>query len=95
MASVYEPEKLKEEAARNMLMMDTAINLQAVIELLVAKGIIANVELNYMRDKLRNSPAYKTAYEMAQKMVKAAELYERDPQAYLRELLAAKMQGRV
>ena len=51
MASVYEPEKLKE---------------------LVSKGIVANVELDYMLDKLKSTPKYKC-----------------------RELLAAKMQGKV
>ena len=95
MASVYEPDKLKEEAMKNMLIVDTAINLQALTELLVSKGIVANVEIDYMLDKLKSTPKYKTVYEMAQNMVKTAELYERDPQAYLRELLAAKMQGKV
>ena len=95
MANVYEPENLKEEAMRNMLIVDTAINLETLTELLVSKGIVANVELDYMRDKLKSTPKYKAVYEMAQNMVRAAELYERDPQAYLRELFAAKMQGRV
>ena len=56
MASLYEPDKLKEEAARNMMIVKTAINLQAVIELLTSKGIIANVELDYVRNNLKNSP---------------------------------------
>ena len=95
MANVYEPENLKEEAMRNMLIVDTAINLETLTELLVSKGIVANVELDYIRCKLKSTSKYKAVYEMAQKMVNTAELYERDPQAYLRELLAAKMQGRV
>ncbi len=94
MASIYEPDKLKEEAAKNMMIVETAINIQAVIELLTSKGIIANVELDYVRNNLKNSLQYKTAYETAKKMADAGELYEQNPQAYLRQLLEAKLQGR-
>ena len=95
MASVYEPQNLKEEATKNMLILDTAVELQAVSKLLVEKGIIANVEIEYVREQVKNSPKYKTAYEMYKKMMNAAELYEKNPQAYLQELFKAKINGTI
>lgn len=95
MASVYEPEKLKEEATRNMLIMDTALRLEALIRLLISKGIVSKVEMDYMRKELMEDPKYQAGYKMAEEMVKAAELYEQNPQAYLRGLWEAKLKGKV
>ena len=91
--SVYEPQNLKEEATKNMMILDTAVEIQAVVQLLVSKGIIANVEMDYMRNQTKDSPKYKAVYEMAQKAISAAELYEKNPQAYLQELFKAKLNG--
>lgn len=95
MSSMYEPAKLKEEAAKNMLIIDTAMTLQALTQLLISKGIIAKVEMDYVKDELKQDPKYQAGYKMAQEMLKAAELYERDPQAYLRELFNAKLKGNI
>lgn len=95
MSSVYEPQKLKEEAVKNMMIVETAINVEALIKLLVSKGIIANVEMDYIRSELKSSPKYKAVYEMYQQMINAAEVYEKDPQRYLQELLKAKLNGTI
>ncbi len=95
MASVYEPQTLKEEATKNMLILDTAVEVQSLIQLLTSKGIIANVEMDYMRKQIKDSPKYKTVRETATKMMNVAELYEHNPQAYLQELLKAKMNGTI
>ncbi len=95
MASLYEPQNLKEEATKNMLILDSAMTLQAIVQLLVSKGIIANVEIDYVKEQLKNSPDYKAAYKMYQDMMNAAKLYEQDPQAYLRGILDAKIRGKI
>ena len=95
MASVYEPEKLKEEATRNMLIMDTALRLEALTRLLISKGIVSKVEMDYMREELMKDPKYQAGYKMAEEMMKAAELYEQNPQAYLRGLFDAKLKGNI
>ena len=92
-ASVYEPQNLKEEAIKNMLLVDTAVEVQAAIQLLISKGFLSNVEMDYMRKQIKASPKYKAVYEMAQKAIRAAELYETNPQAYLQELFKAKLNG--
>ena len=95
MSSPYEPQKLKEEAAQKMLMIETAIEVKALINLFKAKGFVADCELDEFRKQLRKSPEYCFAYENAKKMIEAANLYETNPTAYLQMLFKAKMEGRV
>ena len=94
-ASVYEPQNLEQEAVKNMALMDTIIDLKALTRLLVEKGIVSNVEMDYMRQELKNSPEYKAGYATAKKALELASLYKNDPQAYLQGLLNAKLNGSV
>ena len=95
MSSPYEPTKLKEEAATKMLIIETAVEVKALILYLQSKNFAQDYELEPFRKQLRASPQYKTAYETAKKMVTAATLYENNPQAYLQELFKAKMAGTI
>ena len=95
MSSPYEPQKLKEEAAQKMLMIETAIEVKALILYFQSKNFAQDYELEPFRNQLRASPQYKAAYETAKKMVAAADLYENNPQAYLQELFKAKMAGTI
>ena len=95
MSSPYEPQKLKEEAAERMFVIETAIEIKALIALFKAKGFVADCELEPFRKQLKESPEYRFAYEKAKKMVAAADLYENNPQAYLKELFKAKLNGAI
>ena len=95
MSSPYEPQKLKEEAATKMLMIETVIEVKALILYFQSKNFAQDYELEPFRKQLRASPEYKTAYETAKKMFTAATLYENNPQAYLQELFKAKMAGTI
>ena len=67
-ASIYEPQNLEQEAVKNMALMDTIIDLKALTRLLVEKGIVSNVEMDYMRQELKNSPEYKAGYAPAKRL---------------------------
>ncbi len=95
MSSPYEPQKLKEEAAQKMFMVETAIEVKALIGLLKAKGFVADCELDEFRKQLRESPEYRFAYENTKKTVEAANLYETNPKAYMQALFKAKLEGRI
>ena len=95
MSSPYEPTKLKEEAATKMLMIETAIEVKALIALFKAKGFVADCELEPFRKQLKESPEYRFSYETAKNMVAAADLYENNPDAYLKALFKAKLNGTI
>lgn len=93
MADVYKPEQLKEDAYQKKLMVDTAVDIQCALQILIEKGITTKEELDIWRTRVRNMPKYKASYEMIQKLLEAADLYDKDPQAYLKAIMAAKLNG--
>lgn len=94
MHNKYNPEQLKEEALEKSLMIDTAIDVQSALQLLIRKEIISQDELDNMREKVRAIPKYKTSLNYVQNIIKAADLYKNDPNAYLKALLEEKLKGR-
>lgn len=93
MADKYKPEELKEDALQKKLILDTAVDTQVILQLLIKKNIITKEELDEMRVKVKGLEKYRLAYEMINNIEKAANLYENDPQAYLKALFADKMNG--
>jgi hypothetical protein len=95
MPDMYKPEQLKEDAVLKKTIIDTAIDVQSTLQLLIAKDIITKEELDEMRSKVRTLPKYKASLDYIDNINKAADMYENDPQAYLQELLKAKMDGKI
>ena len=93
MSDIYKPEQLKEDAAQKKLMVDTAVDVQCALQILIEKGIMTKEELDTWRTRVRNMPKYKASYEMIQKLLEAADLYDKDPKAYLRAIMEAKLNG--
>ena len=94
MTDKYKPEQLKEEALTKQLIVNTAIDIQSVLQLLIQKKTITQDELNEMRAKVRTLPKYQASLRYIQGINDAADLYEKDPQAYLKALLEEKMRGK-
>lgn len=93
MADIYDPKNLKEDAAQKKLMLDTAVDVQVALQLLIEKNIITQDELNTWRERVRKFPKYKASYEVVKGILDTAELYEKDPNAYLKVLMEAKLRG--
>ena len=91
MADKYNPQSLKEDAVTKKIILDTAVDIQSVLQLLVSKDLITVEELNQMREKVRNLPKYKASYSVIDKINDAVNLYENDPTAYLKALFNEKM----
>lgn len=87
----YKPQTLIEDAAKDMFIIETAIELAAFIELFKAKGFVSEVELRPFREKLRENPKFKNFYDEVKARIEAGKLYKDDPQAYLQMLMKAKM----
>ena len=95
MSNIYNPGELKEEAILKKLILDTAVDVQSVLQLMIKKEMITKEELDSARDYVRNIPKYKASYEAINELFKAGDVYERDPQAYLRAIVKAKMDGTI
>lgn len=92
--NIYKPEEMKDDAAEKLLLLNTAVDVQAVLQLLISKEIITKEELDIMREKVRSIPKYAAAYKYIGQQKATADLWEKDPQSYLKAILKAKMDGR-
>lgn len=93
MADKYNPQSLKEDAIIKKTILDTAVDVQSALQLLISKDLITLEELNQMREKVRNLPKYKASYDVINNIADAANLYKKDPNAYLKALFEEKLKG--
>lgn len=94
MSDKYHPKSLKEDAIQKKLMLDTAVDVQTIMQILVKNNIATKEEIDEIRIKVKSLPKYKAAYEMVENINMASELYKNDPQAYLKALFNDKLHGR-
>lgn len=73
------------------LVLNTAIDIQALLRLLVEKELITEDEINRLREEVRSSPKYSAALTYIEQTMTEIRRYEKDPQALLREMFQKKM----
>ena len=69
-----------------LMMLDTAVDVQVILQLLVQKEIVTREEVAEMREKVRNSSKYK-----ASRATEELVLYANDPEARLKAMFDAKL----
>ena len=84
----------KLDIQNKQMILNTAIDVQALLRVLVDKGVITKDEINQYRAEVRKSPKYNAAMMYVEQTLEEIELYENDPQLRLREMLNRKMQGK-
>lgn len=87
-------EATKVDLQNKQMVLSTAIDVQAVLRILVDKGIITKEEVQQYREEVRQSQKYAVAITYLEQTMREVEHYEKDPQALLREMFQRKMQGK-
>ena len=87
-----------EEAKRNIqdkaVILNAAIDIQALLRLLVEKEVIGKEEINSQRQEVRESFKYRNAITYIEQTMKEIEFYEKNPDTRLREMFRRKMEGK-
>lgn len=91
----YHPEEALQELMLQERILNTAIDVQALLGLLVEKNIITREEINQFRQKVRASAKYKSVLEQIENQKTGFEKARDNPQEYLKALLNAKMNGSI
>ena len=82
-------------AARDLhnqkLLLDTMVDTQVILQILVEKEIVTREEVAEMRDVVKRAPKYRDAYTYIQQTAEEIKKYKDDPQALLREMLNRKL----
>ncbi len=81
----------KRDMLNKALIINTAIDIQALLRLLAEKEIITKAEMNRLREEVRSSPKYANAVIYLDQTLNEIKRFENDPQALLREIMQRKM----
>lgn len=93
--SYYMPEEALQELMLQERILYTAIDIQALLGLLVDKGIITKEEIDMFRDRVRNLPKHKNSIEEIERLKKGFSVAKDNPEAYLKAIFNAKMSGKI
>lgn len=83
----------KLDIQNKQMILNTAIDIQVLLRILVDKDIITREEVNQYRKEVRESPKYSAAAMYVEQTLAEIEAYEKDPQLRLKEMFNRKMQG--
>lgn len=91
--SPYEIEESLQELEVQERILNTAVDIQALLRLFLNKGLITREEVNEYRDEVKNSGKYKVTLERIQKQKLGFQTAKDNPEDYLKALFNAKMNG--
>lgn len=91
----YDMDSALNEINEKKLLLDVKVETQLILQLLVSKGIATREEVSAMREKVKNSPNYKPLYDYFEQAEQKANYYKSNPEQHLRDVLAAKMNGKI
>lgn len=83
----------KKDLENKKLILDTAIDIQALLRLLVEKEIITREEVGRFRKEVRSSPKWKAANTYIEQTMKEINFYQNNPQLALKAMFAAKLKS--
>lgn len=87
-------ESSERELRDRKMMLDTAVDVQAILRILVDKEIITREEVKRMREEVRESPKYQKAYIYIEQTAAEIQKYKADPAERLREMFRRKTNGK-
>lgn len=81
----------KRDLENKKLILDTAIDIQALLRLLVEKKIITREEVSRFRKEVRSSSKWKAANTYIEQTMEEIIFYQNNPQLALKAMFAAKL----
>lgn len=91
----HKPEEALHELMLQETIINVAVDVQALLRLLVDKGIVSKREINKYRVEVRNSPKYKLTIDTITKEKLAFKTAQDNPEEYLKAIFNAKMDRRI
>ena len=89
----YHIDDTLEDLSNKEIMLKTAIDIQALLQLLVKNNVITKEDMDYQRKVVSNNGKYKASLDYIQQNKEMFNRAKDNPQEYLQALLKAKMNG--
>lgn len=91
----YKPDEALHELMIQETIVNVAVDVQALLRILVEKEVITKEEIAQYREEVRNSPKYKHVIDDIQRQKEGFTSVKNNPEEYLRVLFKAKMDGKI
>lgn len=91
----YKPDEALHELMMQETIMNLAVDIQALLRILVEKGTITRDEVNAYREEVRNSPKYKPTLDAIKREKDGFTAAKQNPEEYLKAIFKAKMDGKI
>ena len=91
----YKPEEALQDLQVQETILNVAIDVQALLRILVDKEIITREEVKQYREEVRNSPKYRVVLDDIQRQKFGFQAAKANTEEYLRALLKQKMDGKI
>lgn len=75
------------------LILDTAVDVQVLMRILVDKEIVTREEVNDFRKEVREGPKWKAANTYIEQTMAEIDYYEKNPQQLLKAMFDAKLRS--
>ena len=93
MADICNPVEMGNEARWRLMYLNTSTTLEAVLRVLVEKEVLSYEEVNAVKEQLLNLPGARKIVKALETQMDVADLYEQNPEAYMKGLSKAKAEG--
>ena len=87
-------ESAKLDIQNKQMILNTAIDVQALLRILVDKQIITKEEVTQYRKEVRESPKYQAAALYVEQTLAEIKAYEANPELRLKAMFHQKSQGK-
>lgn len=87
-------ESAKLDIQNKQMILNTAIDIQALLRILVDKQIITREEVANYRNEVRESPKYQAAALYIEQTLEEIKAYESNPELRLKTMFHQKSQGK-
>ena len=91
----YDMDQAQSEIEDKLLLLDTKVETQVILQILVEKGIVTAEEIQEWRNKVKKSPKYKSSYDYLNTAKEKSEFYKNNPEQHLKDILDAKLSGKI
>ena len=82
---------MQRDCNNKQILLNTAIDVQAVLRILVDKEIVSRDEVEEYRSQVKSSLKYKSMQDYIDQTIREINLYKNDPQLLLKNLLNRKI----
>lgn len=84
-------EDAERDCNNKQILLNTAIDVQAVLRILVDKEIVSRDEVEEYRRQVRSSPKYKSMQDYIDQTIREINVYKNNPQLLLKDMLNRKI----